>query len=73
MVSASLPLKTNCSLGESRPQALQRLMQIERRLSRNLKIRDDYCKVMKDQELQAANAYYMPHHCVIRALPPNSE
>ena len=73
-----LPLKGNCNLGESRSQAVQRLLQIERRFTRQPKMKEEYVKVIEeyfdlshaekvpDKELHSPDAYYMPHHCVIK-------
>lgn len=65
-------------LGESRRMVENRLMQVERRLSRNESSYDQYRKVLNEyielrhmREATAAEradprAYYLPHHAVIR-------
>jgi len=65
----ALPFKDNYVLGESRSQALQRLHQMERRLSRDTKLKEDYTAVMREylelshaqkvpeEELKSSNAY----------------
>ena len=74
----SLPFKADCSLGESRSVALKRLEQTERRLTRDPGLKESYSAAMKDyfdqghaekvpdEELNADQVYYMPHHAVIR-------
>ena len=74
----SLPLKDDFTLGESRSQALNRLLQNERRLSRDSKLRESYNANVKEylqlhhaervpsDELNDVNSYYMPHHGVVK-------
>ena len=74
----SLPFKGNYSLGESYPQALERLEQTEKRLARDPKLKENYAAVMKEyfdlnhaekvpeEEVNDSDVYYMPHHGVVR-------
>lgn len=73
-----LPLRKSAQLGESRSTATQRLHQLERRLSKDNKLKDSYIKFMREyRELghMTLNApttnsqkqrYYIPHHAVIK-------
>ncbi|XP_065077952.1 uncharacterized protein LOC135701162 [Ochlerotatus camptorhynchus] len=66
-------------LGESRKQAMQRFMALERRLDRHLDLKQMYvefineylalghCRVVPSAECENPEfAYYLPHHCVMK-------
>lgn len=73
----SLPFKSNCSLAKNRAQAIQPLNPIERQLTRDPKMKEDYGKVIQEyldldhaervlRGVQVANIRYMPYHCILR-------
>lgn len=64
-------------LGVSKNQSMARFLQLERRFSKDEKLRDDYVKVMKeyialgqmvsvDNEPNCQKLYYIPHHAVVK-------
>lgn len=76
----SLPFKSNCSptFGDSRQQALSRLLQVEKRLKANPDLKSQYSEFM-DEYLRlghmrpiinnthiSRNTFYLPHHAVIK-------
>ncbi|XP_055543764.1 uncharacterized protein LOC129729277 [Wyeomyia smithii] len=75
-----LPTKTNIEqLGESRSLALDRLLKLEKRFEKNIKLRTDYTLFMKDyltsghmekiEEDDIDNdkpMFYLPHHAVLK-------
>lgn len=69
-----LPLRSNVKLGESKNQALRRLESLQRRLQRNMKLRESYSRFMDEYETsgymtqiseaqlsQAEEVYFIPH------------
>lgn len=76
-----LPFATDdpkCKYGNSKDTAIKRLESLEKKLSRDPKLREEYNKVFKEylslnhmrpvfeHELKNLNAVYLPHHAVIR-------
>lgn len=72
-----LPFKTDApiTLGSSRDNAIQRLLQIEKKFLRDPQLGEDYKLFMKQyldlghmkQVDKVSSAYYIPHHPVIKA------
>lgn len=73
----SLPFKSNCSLAKNRAQAIQRSNQIEKQLTRDPKMKEDYGKIIQEyldldhaervpRGVQVANVRYMSYHCILR-------
>lgn len=78
--TVSLPFHSLApELGASRPQAMNRLLRLERRFERDLSLKQRYSEFMRDyleeghmervpvSELVSSPSYYIPHHCVIKA------
>ncbi|XP_065356175.1 uncharacterized protein LOC135950567 [Calliphora vicina] len=75
-IVVNLPIKKDDNeLGDSRKQALARLLSLERKLEANPKLKEDYHKFMKEylqlghmEKVNIANSgkYYLPHQAVIR-------
>lgn len=71
-----MPLRGSVQLGDSKNIATQRLVQLERRLSKDDSLRQSYIKFMSEylslghMELSEPNSssqrYYIPHHAVIK-------
>ncbi|XP_047543217.1 uncharacterized protein LOC125075548 [Vanessa atalanta] len=76
-----LPFATEnpkCQYGNTEERAIKRLEYLERKLSKDLKLREEYNKVMSEylsmnhmrlvseSELQNPKAVYLPHHGVVR-------
>ncbi|XP_063243611.1 uncharacterized protein LOC134542933 [Bacillus rossius redtenbacheri] len=77
--SVSLPFRhSRHELGTSRPQAINRLMRLERRLKGDSKLKIMYSEFMEDylamghmekipdDQIDVTPAYYIPHHCVVK-------
>ncbi|XP_045457504.1 uncharacterized protein LOC123667707 [Melitaea cinxia] len=75
-----LPFATDdpkCQYGKTEVRAVNRLERLERKLSKDLKLREEYNKVMSEylsmnhmrmvseSELQKSKAVYLPHHAVV--------
>lgn len=72
-----LPLKKNdCQFSNMRNVALKRFAMLEKRLDRDPKLRIEYTTCIQEyidllhmtelKSIQDSNAYYIPHHCVIK-------
>ncbi|CAH2084595.1 unnamed protein product [Euphydryas editha] len=76
-----LPFATDdpkCQYGNTEVRAVKRLENLERKLSKDLKLREEYNRVMSEylsmdhmrlvseSELQKSKAVYLPHHAVVR-------
>nr|XP_049703740.1 uncharacterized protein LOC110383544 [Helicoverpa armigera] len=76
-----LPFATKepkCQFGNTEERAIKRLEYLERKLSKDSKLREEYNKVMREylsmnhmrrvneSELQESKAVYLPHHAVVR-------
>lgn len=73
-----LPFRKKVNLGESRNQAVKRLISQERRLEKDSEVKEQYINFMKEyeflghmqlipeEEIPISECYYMPHHAVIR-------
>lgn len=66
-------------LGESKQQAISRLLSLERKLKKDTQLALEYKKFLKEyealghmrqikseEEMKAAISYYLPHHCVVK-------
>ncbi|XP_076384105.1 uncharacterized protein LOC143261872 [Megalopta genalis] len=62
-------------IGETRTQAINRFLSLERKLQRDASLREEYSAVMKEYltlghmsktKPQNANGFYLPHHAVIK-------
>lgn len=77
--TVKLPFNKNlASLGQSREQALRRLLSLERRFQKYPAYKDEYLKFMRDYEnlghmkqipqdkINANGGFYLPHHFVLK-------
>ncbi|XP_076384045.1 uncharacterized protein LOC143261513 [Megalopta genalis] len=73
----ALPFNAKRTLiGETRTQAINRFLSLERKLQRDPSLREEYSAVMKEYltlghmsktKPQNANGFYLPHHAVIKS------
>lgn len=75
----SIPLKRDSNeLGESERTAHKRLISLEKRLSRDLLLKEQYTAFLAEyerlghmqkvvEETEPKNSYYLSHHCVVKA------
>lgn len=71
-----MPLRKSMQLGDSKVIATQRLLQVERRLSKDAKLKQSYIDFMREylylghmtlsQSKAVTQRYYIPHHAVIK-------